>query len=205
MPPDDLDPAFYQYGRPETPTEGMKRIEASFRPTAQAGRSSQNYNASVGMEGPLSAGVSASADPYSGAPQSVGANVGVGPITYSVNQPTVRGAPMAQTVSAGVPFDADSYFGVNATRTPSGMQYGANVSRGGFNAFGEYDPQHRGYTVGGGYRANFAKGGDVRPVVGHTRAAGEPISLEEHKGEIRHRAHSGDSKMAADYGYLDYS
>lgn len=49
----------------------------------------------------------------------------------------------------------------------------------------------------------FASGG--RAVVGHTSAAGVPVSLEEHKGEIRHRAHSGDSRMAADYGYIDTS
>ena len=49
----------------------------------------------------------------------------------------------------------------------------------------------------------FAKGG--RAVVGHTSAANVPVSLEEHKGEMRHRAHSGDSRMAADYGYIDNS
>lgn len=50
---------------------------------------------------------------------------------------------------------------------------------------------------------SFASGG--RAVVGHTTAAGEPVSLEEHKGETRHRQDSGDSKMAADYGYIDNS
>jgi hypothetical protein len=160
------------------------------------------------MQGPLSGGVMASANPYTGAPQSVGANVSAGPINYAVNQPTVRGAPMSQTVSAGVPFDANSYFGVNATRSPGGMQYGANVRDGGLNAYGQYNPQNRGYAVGAGYQTAFAKGGDVtshRPVVGHTTAAGEPISLEQHKGDIRMREHSGASKMAADYGYLDAS
>ena len=49
----------------------------------------------------------------------------------------------------------------------------------------------------------FATGG--RAVVGHTMAAGEPVSLEEHKGEIRHRKDSGASRMAADYGYIDTS
>ena len=49
----------------------------------------------------------------------------------------------------------------------------------------------------------FASGG--RAVVGHTSAANVPVSLEEHKGETRHRAHSGDSRMAADYGYIDNS
>jgi hypothetical protein len=49
----------------------------------------------------------------------------------------------------------------------------------------------------------FSDGG--RALVGHTTAAGEPISLEEHKGEIRHRQDSGNSRMAADYGYLDVS
>ena len=50
---------------------------------------------------------------------------------------------------------------------------------------------------------NFATGG--RAVVGHDNAAGLDVSLEEHKGEMRHRAHSGDSKMAADYGYITHS
>ena len=49
----------------------------------------------------------------------------------------------------------------------------------------------------------FAEGG--RAVVGHAQAAGVPVSLENRKGEIRHRAHSGDSKMAADYGYISNS
>jgi hypothetical protein len=51
--------------------------------------------------------------------------------------------------------------------------------------------------------SNFASGG--RAVVGHETAAGLPVSLEEHKGEMRHRQDSGDSKMAADYGYIDSS
>jgi hypothetical protein len=50
---------------------------------------------------------------------------------------------------------------------------------------------------------NYATGG--RAVVGHTQAAGVPVSLENHKGETRHRQDSGDSKMAADYGYIDNS
>ena len=50
---------------------------------------------------------------------------------------------------------------------------------------------------------NYASGG--RAVVGHTQAAGVPVSLENHKGETRHRASSGVSRMAADYGYIDNS
>lgn len=49
----------------------------------------------------------------------------------------------------------------------------------------------------------FAQGG--RASVGHTKAAGLPVTIENHKGDVRHRQDSGDSKMAADYGYIDTS
>jgi len=217
--PSELDPAYGEYLPPsqfnETPTQGMKRIERVMRSVpgapdgsmaARAGQSRQgSYNAGVGVQGPLSGGLSASSNPYTGAPSAVQGRVGVGPVSYQAVQPTVRGAPMSQTVGVGGrPFDADTYFGVSATRAPGqGTQYGADISSGGFNAYGEYDPSNKGYTVGAGYRTNFSNGG--RALVGHTTAAGEPVSLEEHKGEIRHRQDSGNSRMAADYGYIDTS
>lgn len=49
----------------------------------------------------------------------------------------------------------------------------------------------------------FAQGG--RASVGHTQAAGVPVTIENRKGDTRHRQDSGDSKMAADYGYIDTS
>ena len=217
--PSELDPAYGEYLPPsqfnETPTQGMKRIERAMRSVpgapdgsmaARAGQSRQgSYNAGVGVQGPLSGGLSASSNPYTGAPSAVQGRVGVGPVSYQAVQPTVRGAPMSQTVGVGGrPFDADTYFGVSATRAPGqGTQYGADISSGGFNAYGEYDPSNKGYTVGAGYRTNFSNGG--RALVGHTTAAGEPVSLEEHKGQIRHRQDSGNSRMAADYGYIDNS
>ena len=207
--PSELDPAFTSY---ETPTEGMKRIERAMQPVqdgrmiAPAGVSSRgNYSAGVGVQGPLSGALMASSKPYTGEPSALIARGEAGPVSYQAVQPMVRGAPMSQTLGVGgKPFDADAYFGVNATRAPGqGTQYGAEIRSGGFGAQGQYDPATKGYSVGAGYQTNFATGG--RAVVGHTTAAGEPVSLEEHKGQIRHRQDSGASRMAADYGYIDTS
>jgi hypothetical protein len=188
----------------ETPTEGMKRIEEAFSPTAGAGRSMEGYSANVGgRRGPVSGNVMVAADPATGQPVMVGGRAQAGPISYQYNQPTFRGAQGTQTVGATVPFDADAYFGVTAQQGPGGRAYGVNVGRGALNAYGQYNPQRRDLNIGGSYSTNFAEGG--RAVVGHTKAAGVPVSLEEHKGQTRHRKDSGDSKMAADYGYIDNS
>jgi hypothetical protein len=215
--PSELDPAFYQYGRRETPTEGMKRIELEMRDRPDlnpgriatgAGRTREGYNASIGAQGPVGGGVMVAADPITGQPVMVGGRAQAGPLSYQYNQPAFRGAPASQQVGVGgQPFDADAYFGVTAQQGPGGRSYGANVGQsgedGGWSAYGQYNPSRRDVNVGGSYTANFATGG--RAVVGHATAAGEPVSLETRKGEIRHRQDSGNSRMAADYGYIDTS
>jgi hypothetical protein len=217
--PSELDPAFYSYMPPrrETPTEGMKRIELEMqdrpntnpgRISAGAGRTMEGYNASIGAQGPVGGGVMVAADPITGQPVMVGGRAQVGPLSYQHSQPTFKGARPSQQIGVGgQPFDADTYFGVTAQQGPGGRSYGANVSQGGedggFSAYGGYNPTTKGVNVGGSYTQNFSNGG--RALVGHTTAAGEPVSLEEHKGQIRHRADSGASRMAADYGYIDNS
>ena len=219
--PSELDPAFANYMPPrrrETPTEGMKRIELEMRDRPDlnpgriatgAGRTMEGYNASIGTQGPVGGGVVVAADPVTGQPVMVGGKAQAGPLSYQYNKPTFKGAPASQQIGVGgQPFDADTYFGVTAQQSPGqGRTYGANVSQsgedGGWSAYGGYNPTTKGVNVGGSYTANFSDGG--RAVVGHTTAAGEPISLEEHKGEIRHRQDSGNSRMAADYGYIDTS
>ena len=126
----------------------------------------------------------------------------LGPVSFMRTQPS---APVRATNQIGVniPFDADGYFGVNAAQTPAGRQYGVELGKGDFNAYGAYNPSRRDLNAGFEFRRNFATGG--RAVVGHDKAAGLDVSLEEHKGEMRHRAHSGNSKMAADYGYITNS
>ena len=223
--PSELDPAFSNMLPPsrfaETPTEGMKRIEAAMaepperyntqrgRLAAGAGRSLEGYNARIGAQGPVGGGMIVAADPVTGQPVMVGGQAQAGPLSYQYSKPTVRGAPASQQVGVGgQPFDADAYFGVSAQQSPGqGRTYGANVSQsgedGGWSAYGGYNPTNRSANIGGSYQTNFATGG--RALVGHTTAAGEPVSLEEHKGEIRHRQDSGNSRMAADYGYIDTS
>jgi Inorganic Pyrophosphatase len=223
--PSELDPAYGNYLPPsrfdETPTDGMKRIEQAMaepperyntqrgRLAAGAGRSLEGYNARVGAQGPVGGGVMVAADPVTGRPVMVGGQAQAGPLSYQYSKPTVRGAPASQQIGVGgQPFDADTYFGVSAQQAPGqGRTYGANVSQGGddgsWSAYAGYNPTNRSANIGGSYQTNFATGG--RAVVGHTMAAGEPVSLEEHKGEIRHRQDSGASRMAADYGYIDTS
>lgn len=212
--PSELDPAFYQYGRRETPTEGMKRIELEMRDRPDltpgriatgAGRTREGYNASIGAQGPVGGGVMVAADPITGQPVMVGGRAQVGPLSYQYNKPTFKGAPASQQIGVGgQPFDSDAYFGVTAQQGPSGRSYGANVSQsgedGGFNAYGQYNPSRRDLNVGGGYSANFANGG--RASVGQTNAAGVPVTLETRKGDMRQRQDSGASRMAADYGYI---
>ena len=152
----------------ETPTEGMKRIEEAFSPTAGAGRSMEGYNASIGARrGPISGNVMSAADPVTGQPVMVGGRAQVGPLSYQYNQPTQRGAPGTQTVGATIPFDADAYFGATAQQGPGGRSYGINVGRGGFNAYGQYNPQRKDLNVGGSYQANFAEGGPVYDEMGN--------------------------------------
>ena len=218
--PSELDPAFDNYMPPrrrETPTEGMKRIELEMRDrpdlnpgriTTGAGRTIEGYNASIGAQGPVGGGVMVAADPITGQPVMVGGRAQAGPLSYQYNKPTFKGAPASQQIGVGgQPFDADTYFGVTAQQGAGGRSYGANVSQngedGGWSAYGGYNPTTKGVNVGGSYTANFSNGG--RAIVGHTTAAGEPVSLEEHKGQIRHRQDSGNSRMAADYGYIDTS
>ena len=110
MPP-DLDPAYAAFRpvRRESPTEGMRRIERDLRsndfeyqdrPRTQpnrlgsnAGRSLEGYNASIGAQGPLSAGLIGAGDPDTGKPQMVGGRVQAGPLNYQYTQPTFKGAP----------------------------------------------------------------------------------------------------------------
>ena len=222
--PSELDPAYGNYlpssQWDETPTQGMKRIEAAMaepperyntqrgRLAAGAGRSLEGYNARVGAQGPVGGGVMVAADPLTGQPVMVAGQAQAGPLSYQYSKPTVRGAPASQQIGVGgQPFDADAYFGVSAQQGPGGRTYGANVSQGsedgGWSAYGGYNPTTKGVNVGGSYQTNFATGG--RASVGHTTAAGLPVTLETRKGDMRQREDSGASRMAADYGYLDTS
>jgi hypothetical protein len=186
--PLELDPAYAAFRpvRRETPTEGMKRIERNLRsddfeyrdrPRTQpgslgsnAGRSLEGYNASIGAQGPLSAGLIGAGDPETGKPQMVGGRVQAGPLSYQYTQPTFKGAPAGQQVGVSVPFDADSYFGVSAQQTPGqGRTYGANVGGDGWNVSGGYNPTSKSVNANVGYQANFADGGP----------AYEPAPVEE--------------------------
>jgi hypothetical protein len=149
----------------ETPTEGMKRIEQAFSPTAGAGRSMYGYNAGIGARsGPLSGGLMAAGDPTTGQPVMVGGRALAGPLSYQYMQPTVQGVPGTHMVGVGgKPFDADAYFGLTAQQGGDGRSYGVNVGSGGLNAYGQYNPSRRDLNVGGSYQANFAGGGPVLP------------------------------------------
>jgi len=166
----------------ESPTEGMKRIEEAFSPTAGAGRSTYGYNAGIGAKrGPLSAGLIGAGDPTTGQPVMVGGRAQAGPLSYQYIQPTVQGVPGTHTVGVGgKPFDADAYFGLTAQQGPAGRTYGANVGSGGFNAYGQYNPERRDLNVGAGYQANFAGGGTV-----HMYEGGDapPRPLTIYRGE----------------------
>lgn len=210
MPP-ELDPAFDSLQGRETPAEAMKRIERTMRAipdgrvAAQANQSRQGYNANVGVQGPLSAGVIGAGDPYTGKPQMVGGRVQAGPFSYQYTQPTFRGAqPSHQVGVGGQPFDADAYFGVTAQQGPGGRTYGVNVSGDGWGAYGGYNPTNRGVEVGGGYSANFAKGG---PVDEDTYG---PSNIEERRARLEERLaaerkaterYSGD-ELEAPQGYI---
>lgn len=189
----------------ETPGQAMKRIEGEVRGTSAAGiGEGGGHYANIGVQaGPIGGRVMTAADPETGKPVMVRGNVNAGPLSYGYQQPMFKGAQATQSVGVNTPFDADGYFGVTAAQSPAGRHYGVNVGKGALNAYGSYTPNTRDLMVGGQYQARFATGG--RAVVGHDNAAGLDVSLEEHKGEMRHRAHSGDSRMAADYGYITHS
>lgn len=157
MPPDD-----------ETPAQIMNRVSYEIRGNAQpvlGGGYSGNVGASMG---PLSGTVfSSSNDRVAGQPGVAGVSAGLGPLSAQFIKPTVRGvAPIVGGSIGGKPFDADTYFGVQAHKTPGGMQYGANVSRGGESggAFlsGTYNPTRRDVNIMGGYERRFEQGGPVR-------------------------------------------
>jgi len=184
MPP-ELDPAYARFARRETPTEGMKRIERDLRsddfeyqerPSTQrnrlgssAGRSNlEGYNASIGAQGPLSAGLIAAGDPESGKPTMVGGRAQAGPLSYQYTQPTQRGAPPSQQIGATMPFDADAYFGVTAQQGADGRTYGANMGGEGWNVSGGYNPRTKALNANFGYQSSFAFGG---PVTNQTLAA----------------------------------
>ncbi|CAB4130767.1 hypothetical protein UFOVP122_26 [uncultured Caudovirales phage] len=204
MPP-ELDPAYARFARPvrrETPTEGMKRIELEMqdRPNLNpgriatgAGRTMEGYNASVGTQGPLSAGLIGAGDPESGKPTMVGARAQAGPLSYQVTQPIFKGAPPSQQVGATVPFDADNYFGVSAQQTPGqGRTYGANVGGEGWNVSGGYNPTNKAANVNVGYQANFAEGGGV------DEDTYGPSNIEERRARLRERLES-EKRATAQY------
>ena len=106
--PSELDPAYGNYLPPsqfnETPSEGMRRIEAELeapdRPNTQrgrfaagAGRTFEGYNARIGAQGPVGGGMMVAADPVTGQPVMVGGQAQAGPLNYQYTQPTQRGAP----------------------------------------------------------------------------------------------------------------
>ena len=210
--PSELDPAYARFARPvrrETPTEGMKRIELEMqdRPNLNpgriatgAGRSMEGYNASLGAQGPLSAGLIGAGDPETGKPQMVGGRVQAGPLSYQYTQPTFKGAPAGQQVGVSVPFDADSYFGVSAQQTPGqGRTYGANVGGDGWNVSGGYNPTSKSVNANVGYQANFAEGGPVYDELGNV-AIGDNTDYREVPGYGAVEAASiGAGKAGANY------
>ena len=176
----------------ETPGQAMKRIEGemrsparpqmaqTFTPLAGAQRGMEGYSANVGAGvGPLSAMGLVSADKETGAPTVAGGRVGLnaGPVNlgYIHMQPAAPVKPV-QGVQLNVPFDADSYFGVQATKTPGGNQYGVNVGKGGLNAYGSYNPTRRDLSAGFQFERRFADGG---PVLTSKRIASSFVPPEE--------------------------
>ena len=206
--PSELDPAYGNYLPPsqfnETPTEGMKRIEAEMqeRPNTQrgrlaagAGRSLEGYNARIGAQGPVGGGVMVAADPVTGQPVMVAGQAQAGPLSYQYSKPTFRGAPASQQIGVGgQPFDADAYFGVTAQQSPGqGRTYGANISQsgedGGWSAYGGYNPTNRSANIGGSYQTNFAKGGEVDPAGGPANVS--PAQREAGNFKKKHESVNG--------------
>jgi hypothetical protein len=152
----------------------------TFTPLAGAQRGMEGYSANVGAGvGPLSAMGLVSADKETGAPTVAGGRVGLnaGPVNlgYIHMQPAAPVKPV-QGVQLNVPFDADSYFGVQATKTPGGNQYGVNVGKGGLNAYGSYNPTRRDLSAGFQFERRFADGG---PVLTSKRIASSFVPPEE--------------------------
>ena len=176
--PSELDPAFadFQPRRRETPAEAMRRIEIELRGgpdlnrspvTAGAGRNLEGYNAMIGTQGPLSAGVIGAGDPRTGRPVMAGGRAQAGPVSYQYTQPLFPGAKPSQQVGVGgQPFDADAYFGGSVQQGPGGRTYGLSASGGDddrrWDVYGGYNPTSRGVNVGGSYTANFAEGGQAK-------------------------------------------
>jgi hypothetical protein len=154
----------------------MKRIEAEMRaPAVQLSTSGQNdrgqYSGMVGARGgPLSAtGVVA--------PGSVMGRVAAGPVSYQQVYTGGGQKPIQKVELRGAPFDADTYFGVGAQRSPGGMDYSANVGRGGVNAGASYNPTQRALSVQGQYETKFAGGGPVHMEGGGPAEREEPRPL----------------------------
>jgi len=140
----------------------MKRIEAEVRGTASARPTmGGGYSGNVRLEGgPLSAMAMTSSEPTAGRPTMGGARVGAGPLGYSHIQPVGAPKPVRQ-VDVTIPFDADAYFGGSVASTPAGREYGLNVGKGDFNAYGTYNPSRRDLNAGFQFERRFNHGGPV--------------------------------------------
>ena len=166
----------------ETPAQMMARVSREVRASAQPVLGS-GYSANIGGRmGPLSGTVfSSSADRVAGQPTAAGVAAGLGPLSAHFVQPTFKGAPPAYGVGlGGKPFDADTYFGVQGTKTPGGMQYGVNVARDGAFLSGSYNPTNRDVSIMGGYERRFQEGGPVLT----PRRLGALIQPPEEQGAI---------------------
>lgn len=151
-----------QASLPPEPSEAarMKRIESEMRaPAVQLSTSGENkrgqYSGMVGARGgPLSAtGVVT--------PGAAVGRVAAGPVSYQQVYTGGGQKPIQSVQVGGMPFDADTYFGVGAQRSPGGDAYTSKISRGGFNAGASYNPTQRALNVQGQYEAKFAGGGPV--------------------------------------------
>ena len=165
----------------ETAAQRMNRVSREIRAGAQPILGG-GYSANIGGSmGPLSGtAFSSSNDRVAGQPSVAGVAAGLGPLSAQFIKPTQRGAPAAYGVGlGGKPFDADTYFGVNATKTPGGMQYGVNVGRDGAFLSGNYNPTRRDVNIMGGYERRFQEGGPVTP-----RRLGSMIVPPEEQGAV---------------------
>jgi hypothetical protein len=163
----------------ETPGQSMKRIEAEVRGTASARPTmGGGYSGNVRLEGgPLSAMAMTSSEPTAGRPTMGGARVGAGPLGYSHIQPVGAPKPVRQ-VDVTIPFDADAYFGGSVASTPAGREYGLNVGKGDFNAYGTYNPSRRDLNAGFQFERRFAEGGPVYDANGILMMPGENEGVE---------------------------
>jgi len=174
-----------QASLPPEPSEAarMKRIEAEMRAPAvalQAGANAQpngQYSGMIGARGgPLSAtGVVT--------PGSVMGRVGAGPVSYQQVRAGSGQKPIQSVEVGGKPFDPDTYFGVKAQQSPGGMDYSANVGRGGFNASASYNPSQRNFNVNGQYEAKFAVGGNVDTHIGPHKDSKKVFVVNQRHGD----------------------